>query len=153
MTKNADDFVHPIYGRVVHGVVVDEVEIKAVPDGTKRLNETHGMLFPLADPGPVKMLPPRKSQGPTNGDERLKIDTPEFMARWNTPTLPWLPEMDINSPDYWKVCNSGKTIPYKLPDVADPLERAGYAAYASAVQARAAGLPYDSGIIALHTSP
>jgi hypothetical protein len=154
MTKYPDDFVHPVYGRVVHGVVVDEQAIQPVPDGSKRLNETHGVLFPIADPGPVKMVPPRKAQGTTNGDERDVIDTPEFTARQNAPLLPWLQLPKIDSPEYRETVKSGRAIEYKtLPDVADPLERAHDERYRIAGRLRAMGQPYDAEIIALYTSP
>lgn len=154
MTAYPDDFVHPVYGRVVNGVVVDEHAIKPVADGSKRLNETHGILFPIADPGPVKMVPPRKSQGTTNGDERNVIDTPEFVKSASRPATPsWVTPLDINSREYREMVKSGQAIPYKLPDVADPLERADDERYRIAGRARAMGQPYDAEIIALYTSP
>jgi hypothetical protein len=154
MTKYPEDFVHPIYGRVSHGVVVDEHAIKPVPDGTKRLNETHGVLFPVADPGPVKMVPPRKSQGITSDDDRNVIDTPEFKARLNAPLLPWLQLPNIDSPEHLALGKSGRALAYTtIRHFDDPLEQADDERYRIAVQARADGLPHDVEIIALYTSP
>jgi hypothetical protein len=154
VTDYPADFVHPVYGHVVNGSVVDEHAIKAVPDGSRRLNETHGILFPIADPGPVKMIPPRKSKGGTNGDQRNVIDSPEFVKSASRPSMPsWVTPLDINSQEYREMVKSGQAIPYKLPDVTDPLERADDERYRVAGRSRAMGQPYDAEIIALYTSP
>jgi len=134
-------------------VVVDEQAVKPVRDGTKRLNESHGILFPIADPGPVKMMPPRKSQGRADDSNLGEIDSPEFKAMLNRPAFPWMKQRDIDSPEYRNFVKRGRAQQYEtVRTIADPLEQAGVDAYHAAVEARHLGLPFDAQIIALHTS-
>jgi len=125
-----------------------------MPDGTKRLNESHGILFPIADPGPPKMVPPKKAQGPLYHDNLGEIDSPEFIAMLNRPALPWMKQRDINSPEYREFVKRGRAEQYEtVKTFDDPLEQAGVDAYGAALAARHLGQPFDADLIALHQSP
>lgn len=139
------------------GYVIDESTIKAVPDGTSRLNETHGVFFPIPEPGPVKMQPPAKSQGDCSRDEKQPFDTPEFLQkhRFGTGISPEFVKLpDITSPEYRQMVKSNRALEYDtfVHTYADPMEQTGVDCYRVALQNRAEGLPYDGDIIALHQS-
>jgi hypothetical protein len=138
---------HPILGKVWYGYVIDETQIKPVPDGTKGLNETHGIMFPVPDPGPVKMTYPKKAanggSGNYGGDDDAVIgtvDDPNCKAQFGKGIGPeWLNLPKMGTAEYLAMVRSGKAIEYPTfkHHYDDRMEQADVDAYRDAIRNRA----------------
>ena len=134
-------------------VLIDETKIKAVPDGSRRLNWNHLPATPIPeDTGAVKEVPAKlPNTTPTSADERLEIDTPEWAAKYAAKGI---------LPSFVRVVETGSGNRVRMEQVTpeswlstDPIVKLCSREYRTALQARAAGQPYDAEVIRLQQSP
>lgn len=136
-------------GNRVH---IDESKIKAVPDGSRRLNWNPLPSTPVPeDTGAVKQAAAKlPNTTPTANDERLTIDIPEYREQFGHGI----------TPDFIRIVPTGRGNRTRVEQVIpatwlddDPIVQMCSREYGAALKARAAGLPHDANMIALQQSP
>lgn len=131
-------------------VLIDEHKIKAVPDGSRRLSWNHLPATPIPQETRPQPAPTRCGSYYEGQNECNPIDTPEYRAQFGTGI----------TPNFIKVVETGVGNRTRVEQIIpeswlsnDPIVKLCSREYRTAVQARAAGLPYDPNVIALQTSP
>ena len=130
-------------------VQIDQSKIRAVPDGSRRLDWSYFRNQPAIEDTGAQRQPATKF--PTSNDERLEMDTPEYAERFCGKGI---------TPHFVKIVNTGKgnqtaciTVRPASWDATDPLEIRDSELYGDALRARHAGLPFDAEVIRIHQSP